>query len=338
MNAIYHSIRAVLVLLLAAGCGVYLVRRNILHEQARRDVSLVVFHLTLPCLLFSSIINAVSVEALRQWWLLPVAAGVHCGIGFLAGLLVVRLSAPPAEFRRDVIVTTAFGNGAYIPLAIVGVIAADNRAVLGESAAAEGITYVSLYLVMYSALQWLVGYPFLTQRPWRELKATHVISPPIIAATAAIVLGLIPCAKEWLCAPGAPLEIVPRAAGIIGQATVPCALIIIGANLAHSISLRTVGVRALAGAAVGRFVVVPVISMIITVALWRAGWIGSRMMFVVLALQAFMPPAMNLMIMCEILGRNKQGMAAMVFWLYLLAIPMLAGWLAVTFWLVQHAT
>lgn len=335
MNAIYHSIRAVVTLLLAAGCGVYLVRKNILHEQARRDLSLVVFNLALPCLLFSSIINAVSWEALRQWWLLPVAAAVHAGIGFVAGWIVVRLSAPPEEFKRDVIVTTAFGNGAYIPLAIVGVIAADQRALLGAGAAADGITYVSLYLVVYSALQWLVGYPYLTQRPWRELTPAHVISPPLIAAGAAIVLGLIPWTKALLGREGAQLEIVPRAAGIIGQATVPCALLITGANLAHATSLRAVGVRTLAGAALGRFVVVPVISIALTLVLWHAGWIATRMMFVVLALQAFMPPAMNLMIMCEILGRNKQGMAALIFWMYLLAIPMLAGWLAVTFWLIQ---
>ncbi len=330
MNLVYHSVRAVLTLLLAAGCGAWLVRRNILHADARRDLSMVIFNLTLPCLLFSNILNAVSWDALRQWWLLPVAAGVHAGIGFIAGLLVVRLSAPPAEFRRDVIVTTAFGNGAYIPLALVGVLAAEQRAILGPQAATDGITYVSLYLIVYSALQWLVGYPFLTQRPWRELTPSHVISPPLIASGLAIMLGMLPWTKQLLCGDGAWLGILPRAAGIIGQATVPCALLIIGGNLAHATSLRAVGARALAGAALGRFVVVPVISIGLTVLLWRAGWIATPMMFLVLAMQAFMPPAMNLMIMCEILGRNKQGMAALIFWLYLLAVPAMAVWLAVS--------
>ncbi|MCX7847894.1 MAG: AEC family transporter [bacterium] len=335
MQVVYDSVRAVVTLLLAAGCGVYLVRRKILHEQARRDLSLVVFHLTLPCLLFSSIVRAVSVDALRQWWLLPVAAVVHCGIGFLVGLLVVWMSRPPSEFRRDVVVTTAFGNGAYLPFAIVGIIALDQRELLGAQAAADGVTYVSLYLVAYTAMQWLVGYPFLTHRPWRELSATHVISPPIIAASLAMVLGLIPWTKGLFCGPGAMLEIIPRAAEIIGQATVPCALLITGANLAHSRSLQAVGLRALVGAAAGRFVIVPGVSVGLTWVLWGHGWIGSPMMFIVLVLQSFMPPAMNLMIMCEILGRNKQGMSALVFWLYVVAIPALASWLALTLWLLQ---
>lgn len=334
-EAAYHSVRAVVTMLLAVGCGVYLVRRNILHEQARRDLSLIVFNLTLPCLLFSSIVNAVSLEAVRQWWLLPAGALVHCGIGFVVGMVVARISKPPVAVERDVIVTTAFGNGAYLPLALVGVIAADHQGVLGARAGAEGVTYVSLYLVVYSAMQWLVGYPFLTQRSWRELRPAHVISPPIVAAGAAIVLGLIPCTKGLLCGSGAPLDIVVRAAGIVGQATVPCALLITGANLAHSVSLRSVGVSAFVGAALGRYVLVPAVSVAGTWWLWREGWIATPMMFVVLALQAYMPPAMNLMIMCEILGRNKQGMAALVFWLYVLAIAAVAGWLALTLWFVQ---
>jgi predicted permease len=232
----------------------------------------------------------------------------------------------------------ACGNGAYIPLAVIAVLLQTRPALFGDrNAAALGVTYASLYLVAYSPLQWGVIFPFLSHKPLRALRLRHVLTMPIIAGLGAVVIGLLPWTKALLLGDNAPLAAVYHAAQIISQATVPCALLIIGGNLAHGPRPVLLTWPTVACAGVGRFVIMPLVALAGIMAFRALGVlpVEDKVLYFVLLLQGFVPPAMNLMVMYEVLGRCKKDMAALMFWLYLAAIPLMALWLTIGIKVVQ---
>lgn len=338
MTYLLYSVEIVITLMLGAACGALLVRRRIVHEQALKDVSAIVMNVTLPCLLFANIVPAVSVAALARWWLLPAAALLNIGAGLLVGWLGTRLARTPAELARGAMAQVACGNGAYIPLAVIAVLLQTRPALFGDrNAAALGVTYASLYLVAYSPLQWGVIFPFLSHKPLRALRLRHVLTMPIIAGLGAVVIGLLPWTKALLLGDNAPLAAVYHAAQIISQATVPCALLIIGGNLAHGPRPVLLTWPTVACAGVGRFVIMPLVALAGIMAFRALGVlpVEDKVLYFVLLLQGFVPPAMNLMVMYEVLGRCKKDMAALMFWLYLAAIPLMALWLTIGIKVVQ---
>lgn len=327
MNYIWNSAEVVLTLLLASGCGIILVRKNILHEQALKDMSRILVYLVLPCLLFSKMIAAVSVEALGRLWIFPFAALLNVAAGLALGWIISRVCRQP-ELSRGLMAGMAFGNSGYVPLAIVAALAYQSPELFGGSdVLAEGITYISLYLVVFSPLMWLVGYPVLTHRPLRGLTFQQVIPPPVFAALLAIILGLIPFTKNLFVGPEAPLKMVHQATAILGQATVPCALLILGGNLAKGTHSEIIRPYTVAGFSAGRFIIMPLIALAAMLLLRSAGCVTTAMMAFILVLEGCVPPGMNLVVMCQLQERNREFMATLMFWTYLLAIPALAVWL-----------
>jgi len=327
MNYIWNSAEVVLTLLLASGCGIILVRKKILHEQALKDMSRILVFLILPCLLFSKIIAAVSLDALSRLWIFPAAAFVMVSAGLALGWIVSRVCRQP-ELGRGLMAGMAFSNSGYIPLATVAALTYQSPELFGGiHGAEEGITYISLYLVVFSPLMWLIGYPVLTHKPIRGLKLQQVIPPPVIASILAIILGLIPFTKSLFVGSDAPLKMIHQAAAILGQATVPCALLILGGNLARGTHSKIIRPHTVAGFAVGRFIIMPLIAVSVMLLLRSAGYVTSAMMAFVLVLQGCVPPAMNLVVMCQLQERNREFMSTLMFWSYLLAIPALAIWL-----------
>ncbi len=338
MTYLLYSIEIVVTLMLGAGCGAALVRRRILHEQALKDLSAIVMNVTLPCLLLVNIVPAVSVAALARWWLLPAAALLNVSVGLLVGWLGTRVARTPAALERGAIAQVACGNGAYIPLAIIAVLLQTRPALFGNNnAAALGITYASLYLIAYSPLQWGVIFPFLSHKPLRTLRLRQIVTMPMVTGIGAVIIGVLPWTKALLVGDNAPLAAVYHAATIIGQATVPCALLIIGGNLAHGPRPTVLRWPTVLCAGLGRFVAMPLVALAGIVAFRALGVLprDDKVMYFVLLLQGFMPPAMNLMVMYEVLGRCKKDMAALMFWLYLAAIPMMALWLTIGMKVVQ---
>ena len=327
MSYVWNSAEIVLTLLLAAGCGVILVRKNILHPRALSDLSRIMVSLVLPCLLFSKIIAAVSIDSFRQLWVFPVCGIAFVFAGLLLGWLVARLCRQP-ELSRGFMAGMAFGNSAYIPLAIVAAIAFQNPDLFGSSdGVARGVTFISLYLVTFSPLMWLIGYPVLTHRSLKGVKLTQILPPPVIASLSAILLGLIPFTHNLFLGADAPLKMVHQAAAILGQATVPLALLILGGNLAHGTHTGIIKPLSLAGFSAGRFVIMPLFALAVMLILRAAGFISSPMMAFIIVLQGCVPPGMNLVVMCQLQERNREFMATLMFWSYLAAIPALAVWL-----------
>ncbi|KAL3683318.1 hypothetical protein R1sor_001340 [Riccia sorocarpa] len=76
-------------------------------------LSKLVFALFLPCLIFSELGAAVTLENMMSWWFIPVNVILSTVIGCLVGVVVAVICRPPPRFYRFVIVMTGIGV-AYI--------------------------------------------------------------------------------------------------------------------------------------------------------------------------------------------------------------------------------
>jgi len=330
MNYFWLSTKTILTILIATGCGVIIARKKILHEQALKDLTNVLVYVILPCLIFSKIVTAISIEALNELWIFPAAALANVSIGLFIGFLLSLFCKKRKEFKSGIIVSVAFNNCIYIPLVIVVAITLQAPELFPDKdAAAKGITYLSLYLVPFIILIWLLGYPILARHKIKDLKLNKIITPPVIATFAAIFLGLIPWTKSLFVGNNAPLGMFQQAAVILGKATMPMALIILGGNLANSYGKAKIRFSTVLLVTVGKYLIAPVIAISIIFLLKKIGCNLTPMMAFIILLEGFMPPAMNLIVISQFADSNKETMAALMFWMYLISIPIMTIWLTV---------
>ena len=112
---------AVLQVLVLASAGAYLELKGYLGAQRRRVLSDVSFRIFLPCLLFTSVCESASIEALTKQYCLPLFMVLYVVLGYLLGWFLSRFTTEPDdEFSSThFIFSCALNNVGYLPLILV---------------------------------------------------------------------------------------------------------------------------------------------------------------------------------------------------------------------------
>lgn len=333
------SFGAVLRVVLICLAGTWLARRGVLDRAFCRSLSRLILHLMLPCLLVSKLSQSASGSNLAQWALLPLSALVYVAVGFGAGAVLVRLLRPPPELRRVATAAVAFGNSGYIPYPLVTALAATAPLFAADPGAGDrGVAYISVYLLCMSPCLWGIGYPYLSQQPLSALRREHFLSPPVLSAAAGLALGVIPPLRALFVAQGAPLRVVLDAADVVGTGVIPCALIVLGANLARPPGDGgELPLGACLGVVCGRLLLMPVLGSLYVLLLNHFGALPEDPMFrLVLLIESAVPAATNLMVMSQVHGRSESAMAWVLVVNNVAAIATLSLFGGVFLWLVPR--
>jgi predicted permease len=333
------SFFSVLKIVLVCLAGTILARRGIIDKQFRATISRVILYLMLPCLLISKLSSSVSIESLGRLAVLPVSAIVYVIVGMILGTLVVFVSKPSWDLRRIVVASTTFGNSGYIPYPLIAAIAASAPMFAEDPHAADrGMAYVSIYLVCFSPCLWGIGYPYLAHRPLRDLKWHQLLSPPIMSAIAGIVIGTVPALNRLFVGPEAPAGILLETCELIGDGVIPCALLVLGANLADPPRSREkVPARALMAVWWGRLLLMPLFGCLYTLFLYRQGWLpNDPICALVLMVESAVPPATNLVVMCQLHEKGEAAMSRVLVSTYLVAVPTLTITVAMQLWILSR--
>ncbi|KAG0573074.1 hypothetical protein KC19_VG146600 [Ceratodon purpureus] len=83
---------------------------NILPANSRKQLSKLVFSLFLPCLIFTQLGKAVTVEKIIEWWFIPVNVVLAAVFGCLVGYAVAHLIKPPPKFFNFTVVFIGIGT------------------------------------------------------------------------------------------------------------------------------------------------------------------------------------------------------------------------------------
>ena len=110
----------------------------------------------------------------------------------------------------------------------------------------------------------------------------------------------------------------------------------LGANLADSeVREAAVSNRLLAVIIAARLVVLPLIGCAFVVALHRAGLVPKDpMCLLVLMIQAGVPPATNLILMCQVHKQGEAAMSKILVVTYAAAVPLMTVLIAIFLWVV----
>jgi len=294
------------VALVIVGAGL-LVRRGWLSQGAVTALSQATVRVFLPCLMFANIVGNLDPSRLTWWWVLPLL-----GVGMsLAGLgLAALLFGRGVSRRRHLLPLASMQNAGYLILPVGLALEPDRFETFA--------LYCFLFILGFNPWLWSVGKHLVTSggddRGWRGL-----VTPPLVATLSAIAVVLTGAAE---LVPGVVLDAV----GLVGDATVPVATVVLGAVLGGvrlqlgdhvADSVRVLGVK---------FVLLPAVTVVALLALDVHAFDPLLARFLVL--EAAAAPAANIILMVRTYGGHERVISGIMLLAYLLCALALPAWFA----------
>lgn len=308
------SVFCVAKLVLLMGSGLYLAVRGKLDGQGVKSINVVAMQLLVPCQLFVSLCQASSLEALTQFWVLPVAAACHIALGFLLGGTVARASRLEAQKAPTFVMSSAFANANAFPFVLLGTVV-DELMPGNAEAKMHGNACIGFYLLCWSFACWTVGYTYMASTvpieldvqaaAYEELEGDgrrknstslresfgralvgcrvaleKTLTPPVIGLLLGFAVGLTPL-KHLLVGDDAPLQEVFRLMQMLGSAGICVATLTSGAVLYTGRSAGSGSVFAgvtcveAALAVLLRCLLIPLVSWLVCCCIKQAGWLSQ---------------------------------------------------------------
>ncbi|KAB2008818.1 hypothetical protein E1A91_D10G129300v1 [Gossypium mustelinum] len=118
---------------------------NILPANGRKLLNGLVFSLLLPCLIFSQLGQAITLQKMLEWWFIPVNVVLGSLVGSLIGFIVVTLVKPPYPYFKFSIVQIGIGNIGNVPLVLIAALCRDTSNPFGDTdtCTTQGTAYIS---------------------------------------------------------------------------------------------------------------------------------------------------------------------------------------------------
>lgn len=272
--------------------------RKVITDEALDSLCKVVLYVTLPFLFIYILSTKCLGDTILSLWMGPVAAVLIIGAGFaISSILALALKLPPK--KRDAFkFLITFQNCGFIaiPLAL---------ALFGE----EAVVALIIFNIGFNLLYWTFGVWLLSRSgaPNKENIFKNLINTSIGALILGTILGIF-CIKLP--------TFVLDASKILGNATIPLAMLVVGAILASAKFQKGANVKEIFCMVLGRLVLVPLIF------LGLVKYFGNipPLMQSVIVLQACMPSASSSPIMAKRFGGDYDFAASGVFYTTLFSI------------------
>ncbi len=301
---VFSAIFQLFLISLAAGI---LVRKNLVSKPQIQVLSAVTVNIFLPCLIMAKTLTQFHPEAFTRWWILPVAGVLLIATGLVFSGLLFRFN--PA--KRPFMTLASMQNAIYIVLPIGQVLFADqfDRFAL----------YCFLMVMGLNPVMWSVGKVMISGQTQGGIHWKDFITPPLVAIFISIaavfthISSFIP-------------ESVVASMDLLGQATVPLAVFILGATIG-SISLKNMPSLKDTLIVTGvKFVLVP--SAVFAILYYGKVYTSMPLFCSLMMIQAASPPATNLIIIVENYGGDTPSVSSMMLIQYLVCILAMPMWIS----------
>ncbi len=337
IELLLYSGKAVCSIMLIGSAGALLVRFKIINKDALRTLGKLVYFLMLPCLLFTNLAASINLQQLSEYWIFPVSCAVHVFTGILAGSLVVKICCPNHGMASGVAAATAFSNTGYLPIPLMIAVTQVFPCFQNDPLAADtAVAYISIFLVGYSPLLWTFGHSMIAGKKIQEISFRQFFPPPVIGVLLGVIFGLTPFLKEITCSTSGLLNPLYKATSIIAMGTVPCALLLLGGNLADGPVKGAVSKRSIFSVILVRLIIFPALAILCVYLLRHFGLIpGSLLLALVLVVEAGSPSATNLIVMATLSNHKLEaGLSTLLFWVYLASIFTLTIAIMTAMWIL----
>lgn len=264
---------AVASIFVLAAIGFLLVKKKFLQDKSLEVLSRLVIEVTLPLLIFCQLVKDFRFNLYPNWWVFPLLSLSITACGVVCGLLFTKFIKGGTENRLQFLSSVAFQNSGYLPLALV-------NALLPKAEAGVMFIYIFLFLLGFNLLIWSAGVYMLTFTRAKKFEMGSLFSPPVIATLFSLVLIFFGFYKF------VP-EFVIRPLRILGDCTLPLALIVVGGNLGQ-ISLKRIDKRTLFFMVLAKMVILPLAGLWVLSQLKLPALLG-----LLILIQLAMPPSIS---------------------------------------------
>lgn len=365
------AVGAISKLIGTCGIGVWAAKSGILDQNSIGVLSKLIFSLFQPCLLFVNVASTVASSASggsggASLYMLPMMGGLQILLGYLIGKLVslvVYRTNPNSEEAKQLLVCTTFANSGALPLVF-----ADGlfRGHPNKALAANSIAYISMYLLGWSPLFWIVAPAILKDEaapgdaavsPSERRKATlkRIFSPPVLGAMSGLLVGAVPFLRKMFTTPDGPMNPVFESMRTIGTAYLPTVMMVLagslssatnsaaaakpGSTAAEALIERSKNNRAfalqVACVYIARFLLMPcaAFALVGLVAKYVPSvhkmFTQDPMLLLVLLLQTCMPSSQNTTVIYQLQKKSDAAgrLAKLLMVMYVLGIPAMSYWL-----------
>ena len=213
LESFYITFFAVLKILIVVSAAGILVRRQIITQDNLKVLSGSVVKVFLPCIIFSNIVKNFNPGELKIWPILPLSAILMVGVGLLAGFVVFFRELPA---KKNMLALTGIQNAGYFVLPMGAVLFADQLAKFN--------LYCFLFILGINLLAWSVGKALVSSGNGLKFNWRELITPPLVANLSALFM-VFTGFRAYLP------NVIVDSADLLGQATVPIALFVLGGML-----------------------------------------------------------------------------------------------------------
>jgi len=287
--------------------GYILVRKDKLSQAGLDALSQLVIRIIFPAMIFTQLLQNFSFSLYPHWWIFPLVSLVITACGLLAGFFLLKL-IKLKNHKLQFLSLVGFQNSGYLPLAMVA-------AIFSGQELNNIFIYIFLFLLGFDLVAWSLGIYLLTYDKEAKFKLRHIFSPPVIAnlsTLALIALGL----NKFVPA------IVFKPIQMIGNCTLPLALIVVGGNVAL-VRLKNIDKRAVSFFLLGKLIILPLLGM------WIVLKLGLPQLFgFLIVMQLAMPSATSLSVIIRRYNREDALISQGVFFSHivsLITIPLFLG-------------
>ncbi len=294
--------------------GYAAVRRRLLTTSGVAELTRVLVDFILPCTLFHAMFTQFAPERLPY---VARAGAVQVALFFAAvalawaGHRLLRLRS----HRGTLMALSGLQNNVYLPLPLV-------LAMLNKADGERAQFYIGCFVMFFNPLLWTVGVALMAgggevaRHPLAVLK--RMATPPLLACVAGVLVKSAMLALGWTM-PAFVLTVTRT----VGDATVPLAMIVLGALLANAHWGRDFEPRAVALVGVVKLVLIPLAAL--AWLRWRGGW--DPIFNLVVLVEAAAPPATNTTLAVSRYGGNTSLVALVLFVTYLASLLTMPLWL-----------
>ena len=283
--------------------GYIATRIGVWKVEMNRNMSVFVLNVTCPMLIIGSVMGEGLQFSYQEIWQLIVVSLINYAVLIIGAFVIAKTwrVRPDRQGLQKFMVT--FGNVTFIGFPACA-------AIFGDRA----VFYASVLDIPFNLLIFTVGLSFVTEQPIRAIFRPRVLfSPCVVASIIAVVLALLKADTP---------PIIGKFFHLVGDMTIPCALLLIGATLA------TIPVRDMVG---NKFVyaIATLKLLIMPVAVWGVFQLFNFDPFVtnVAVVLTGMPVAANGIMFCLKYGKDEHLMTQAIFLTTLLSLftlPLLA--------------
>jgi hypothetical protein len=287
--------------------GYFLVRKKLFSLAGLEDLSRLVIQVIFPALILNQMLRNFSFDLYPICWVFPLISLGITVLGLGLGLGLIKLARLKTH-KLQLLSLVGFQNSGYLPLAMVA-------SIFSGQQLNDIFIYIFLFLLGFDLVAWSLGIYMLTYDSQAKFKLKNIFSPPVIANLSALLLIALGLNKFIPSGVLKPLE-------MIGNCTLPLAMIVVGGNVAL-VHLKKIDKKAVFFVLLGKLIILPALGI------WIVLKLGLPQLFgFLIVMQLAMPSATSLSVIIRHYKREDVLISQGVFFSHivsLLTIPVFLG-------------